>query len=142
MKLEKVALQLVRSAEEAQQILLGDCPEIFSLLSAEDLAAVAAYVAASVRHGNTIQRISFREKRGLVMPVWPKRLYNPPSDLIWCLLVKPVGLRPRQISLRNPVLYYCNMRLDADLIKNKTKSEISTLVRQLMFGNQSANPYS
>jgi hypothetical protein len=136
MKLERIALQVVRSADEAAAVLLRDNPEFFSRLAEDDLAQIANYVAKSVHHGKPIVRISLKDKKKsvIVRPVWPNMPYPIPSDLIRCVLIRPVGIALKHISLRQPLLWHYDMRLDLDLLKNKTQSEVWRLVRQLTIG--------
>lgn len=135
MKLERIALQVVRSADEAAAVLLQDNPEFFSRLAEEDLAQIASYIAKSVHHGKPIVRISLKEKKSVIVhPVWPNMPYPIPSDLIRCVLIRPVGIALKHISLRYPLLWYYDMRLDLDLLKNRKQSEVWDLVRQLTLG--------
>ena len=134
MKLERIALQVVTSADEAAEVLLRDNPDFFSRLAEEDLAQIARYVAKSVHHGKPIVRISLQERGALRRPVWPPTSFPIPSDLIRCVLIRPVGIALKHISLRYPLLWYYDMRLDLDLLKNRKQSEVWDLVRQLTLG--------
>jgi hypothetical protein len=134
MKLERIALQVARSADEAAAVLLQDNPDFFSRLAEEDLAQIASYVAKSVHHGKPIVRISLQERRFLRRAVWPTTPFPIPTDLIRCVLIRPVGIALKHISLRQPLLWHYDMRLDLDLLKNKTQSEVWGLVRQLTLG--------
>ena len=134
MKLDQIALQVVKSAEEAAAVLLHDNPDFFSRLARIDLLRIAAYVAKSVQHGKPIMRISLRERPPYVRPLWPTMPYSIPSDLISCVLVRPVGIAAKHISLKHPLLWYYDIRLDLDLLKNKTQPEVWQLVRQLTVG--------
>ena len=134
MKLDKIALQVVTSTDEAAAVLLRDNPDFFSRLAEEDLAQIANYVAKSVHHGKPIVRISLQERGVLRRPVWPTTPFPIPTDLIRCVLIRPVGIALKHISLRHPLLWYYDMRLDLDLLKNKTQSEVWQLVRQLTVG--------
>jgi hypothetical protein len=137
MKLERIALQVVRSADEAAAVLLQDNPVFFSRLAAEDLQQIARYVAKSIRHGKPIERISLQERRGFyIRPVWPvSSVTRPmPGDLIRSVIIKPAGARMKCIALRRPLVWYYYLRLDLDLLHNKTKREVAQLVRQLTIG--------
>jgi len=135
MKLERIALQVVRSADEAAAVLLQDNPVFFSRLAGEDLAQIARYVAKSIQHGKPIERISLQEKRGFyIRPVWPVERYGVTGELIRSVLIKPAGTRIKHISLRYPLLWYYDMRLELDLLHNKTTREVAQLVRQLTIG--------
>ena len=134
MKLDKIALQVVTSADEAAEVLLRDNPDFFSRLAEEDLVQIARYVAKSVHHGKPIVRISLQDRGALRRTLWPEMPRPIPSNLIMCVLIRPVGITVKHISLRHPLLWYYDMRLDLDLLKNKTQSEIWDLVRQLTVG--------
>jgi hypothetical protein len=138
-KLERIALQVVRSADEAAAVLLQDNPVFFSRLAAEDLEQIARYAVKSAKHGRPIERISLQEtKRSYILPVWPDSRHGVPGVLIRSVLIKPVGTRLKHISLRYPLLYHFDMRLDLDLLHNKTTREVTQLLRQLTIGRPTA----
>lgn len=135
MKLERIALQVVTSADEAAAVLLRDNPDFFTRLDPSDLRRIAVYVARSIQHGKPIERISLQEKRGIyVRPVWPYHKLGITGDLIRSVLIKPTGTRIKHISLRHPLMWHYDMRLDLDLLHNKTTREVWQLVRQLTIG--------
>ena len=134
MKLDKIALQFVRSADEASEVLLRDNYEFFSRLAEADLSRISSYVAKSVKHGKPIHRISLQDRGVLRRTLWPEMPRPIPSNLIRCILIRPVGIHIKHVSLRHPLLWHYNMRLDLDLLKNKTQEEVWQLIRQLTIG--------
>lgn len=134
MKLEKWELPCSEDALEVQNRLMA-FSDFFNILHPADLWRIARYLNGVFQSSCTLQAIQLATGSSYYRPeLWPREENWKTSSPIWALhfkLVTPAGTRLRAIQLRNPVIPAYGICIDHELVSNKTKAEINTLVRQL-----------